>query len=173
MNPLTCTFAPNIYTEWGFANFNNWVDSGFSNYKFTADGEVHKLITRLSIENILHPFQPWILGQKNYPTKFAIMSKIPLIVYGDNPAEYGNPHADLSDDMNMEWFSCKDPNKIFISGYPIEKLKKDLDLSNAQLEPYVPVTENEFRKHEFKICFIKLFYKLASSKKLLLYNRKF
>ena len=45
--------------------------------------------------------------KKNYPTKFAIMSKIPLIVYGDNPAEYGNPHADLSDDMNMEWFSCK------------------------------------------------------------------
>ena len=64
-----------------FQNFNNWIDSGFSNYKFTSDGEVHRLVTRLAIENILHPFQPWILGQKNFPTKFAIMTKIPLIVF--------------------------------------------------------------------------------------------
>ena len=64
MNPITCTFAPNIYTKWGYDNFTNWIDSGFSNYKFTADGEIHRLITRLAIENILHPFQPWILGQK-------------------------------------------------------------------------------------------------------------
>mgnify|MGYP006105085891 FL=1 len=157
MNPITCTFAPNIYTKWGYANFTNWIDSGFSNYKFTADGEIHRLITRLAIENILHPFQPWILGQKNYPTKFAIMTKIPLIVYGDNPAEYGNPNADLTDDMNMEWFSCKDQNEIYISGYPIKKLKKDLDLTNAQLEPYVPVTEKEFKNQKLKYVSLSYF----------------
>ena len=157
MNPITCTFAPNIYTKWGYDNFTNWIDSGFSNYKFTADGEIHRLITRLAIENILHPFQPWILGQKNYPTKFAIMTKIPLIVYGDNPAEYGNPNADLTDDMNMEWFSCKDQNEIYISGYPIKKLKKDLDLTNAQLEPYVPVTEKEFKNQKLKYVSLSYF----------------
>ena len=140
----------------GFSNFNNWIDSGFSNYKFTSDGEVHRLVTRLAIENILHPFQPWILGQKNFPTKFAIMTKIPLIVYGDNPAEYGNPHAKLSDEMNMEWFACKDPKKIYVAGFPIKKLEKDLGLSDAQLDPYVPVTEKQFNK--IKIYFIQLFY---------------
>jgi hypothetical protein len=85
------------------------------------------------------------------------MTKIPLIVYGDNPAEYGNPNADLTDDMNMEWFSCKDQNEIYISGYPIKKLKKDLDLTNAQLEPYVPVTEKEFKNQKLKYVSLSYF----------------
>ena len=26
MNPLSCTFSPNIYTEWGRKNFYNWIE---------------------------------------------------------------------------------------------------------------------------------------------------
>jgi len=150
MNPITCTFSPNLQTDVGNNNFHNWIDSGFSNYKFTADGDVHRLVTRLAIENILHPFQPWILGQKNYPTKFAEMIKIPLIVYGENPAEYGNTHENISENMNMEWFACKDPKKIYIAGYPIQELKDDLNLSEAQLEPYVPISEKKFNDANLK-----------------------
>ena len=84
------------------------------------------------------------------------MTKIPLIVYGDNPAEYGNPHAKLSDEMNMEWFACKDPKKIYVAGFPIKKLEKDLGLSDAQLDPYVPVTEKQFLSHKLK--YIKFSY---------------
>ena len=80
MNPITCTFSPHIYTPVGFNNFENWINTGFSNYKFSPDGDVHRIMTRLSLENILHPFQPWILGQKNFPTKFAEMIKIPLTI---------------------------------------------------------------------------------------------
>ena len=144
MNPITCTFAPHIYTPVGFNNFENWINSGFSNYKFSPDGDVHRIMTRLSLENILHPFQPWILGQKNFPTKFAELIKIPLIVYGENPAEYGNRHENITEDMNKEWFTCKDPSKIFLAGYPIKKLKQDLGFSEAQLEPYIPINEKKF-----------------------------
>lgn len=159
MHPITCTFAPNLYTEWGFNNFQNWINSGFSNYKFTSDGEIHRIITRLATENILHPFQPWILGQKNFPTKFAYMMKIPLIVYGENPAEYGNPHEKISDDMNMEWFACKNPEDIYIAGYPIKKIKTDLELSESQLEPYVPISEKNFLSANLKYISLNYYVK--------------
>ena len=83
MNPITCTFAPHIYTSWGQKNLQNWIDAGFSNYLFTADNRVHRIVTRLALENLFHPFQPWILGQKNFPVKFASLIKIPFIFYGE------------------------------------------------------------------------------------------
>jgi hypothetical protein len=31
MNPLTVTWQPILYTEYGYKNFINWIDSGFDN----------------------------------------------------------------------------------------------------------------------------------------------
>ena len=44
----------------------------------------------------MHPFQPFMLGQKIYPIRVAIKMKIPLIFYGENEAEHGNPISDNS-----------------------------------------------------------------------------
>lgn len=150
MNPITCTFAPHIYTKWGNKNLYNWIDSGCSNYLFTSDNRVHRMITRLATEKLFHPFQPWVLGQKNYPVKFAAMMKIPFIMYGENPAEYGNPHDIYDDNMNKEWFVCDNQDEIIIGGYEIKKLKKDLKLSNAELEPYVPITSKGYDEANIK-----------------------
>src|SRR5689334_10706966 len=65
MHPLTVTWAPHIYTEWGWANFQAWLHAGFDNYLFTPNGLTHRLLTRLAVETLFHPFQPFILGQKN------------------------------------------------------------------------------------------------------------
>ena len=32
MNPLTVTWAPHIYTDWGWQNFQAWIHAGFDNY---------------------------------------------------------------------------------------------------------------------------------------------
>ena len=66
MNPITCTFAPCIYTDTGKNNLINWINAGFSNYNFTMDGKIHRLFTRLCIYHLLHPFQTWIMGQKAF-----------------------------------------------------------------------------------------------------------
>ena len=150
MHPLTCTFAPNIPTEWGKHNFYNWINAGFANYLFNCDNLIHRFITRLSIETLLHPFQPWILGQKNFPTKFAAKLKIPLIIYGENPAEYGNPNEKYYDDMLMEWFACDDLSKISIAGIPIRKLRYDYSLKENELDPYIPLTFDQFKKADLK-----------------------
>ena len=159
MNPLTCTFAPNIYTDWGLKNFYSWLEAGFNNYKFTVDIKVHRLITRISLENLLHPFQPWILGQKNFPTKFAKLTKIPLIFYGENPAEYGNPNDKYYDDMLMEWHACNNLDNVYVAGLPISELSKRFKLVNSNLEPYLPLTYEEFKDNNLKCVAFSYFKK--------------
>ncbi|MBV5326390.1 MAG: N-acetyl sugar amidotransferase, partial [Chlorobium sp.] len=78
MHPLTVTWPPILYTDYGYSNFKNWIDiGGFDNLSFTRNGNVMKLLTRLSIENLLHPFQTFILGQKNLGPKLAAKFGIP------------------------------------------------------------------------------------------------
>ena len=72
MHPLTVTWPPILYTEYGYENWKNWIDiGGFDNISFRRNGRVMKLLTRLAIENLLHPFQTFILGQKNLGPKIA------------------------------------------------------------------------------------------------------
>lgn len=95
MNPLTITWPPILYTDYGYQNWKNWIDvGGFDNISFTRNGDVMKKLTKLSIENLFHPFQTFILGQKNLGPKLAAKFNIPLVFYGENEAEYGNPIAD-------------------------------------------------------------------------------
>ena len=72
MNPLTVTWAPHIYTDWGWQNFQAWIHAGFDNYLFTPNGRVHRLLTRLAIEKLFHPFQPFIMGQMYFPPRMAV-----------------------------------------------------------------------------------------------------
>ena len=48
MHPLTVTWAPHIYTEWGWKNFQAWIHAGHDNFLMTPNGRVHRLLTRLS-----------------------------------------------------------------------------------------------------------------------------
>ena len=91
MNPLTVTWAPHLYTEIGWKNFTNWCHvGGFDNILFTPNGKLHRILTRLAFINLLHPFQPFIIGQKIIGPLMALKFGIPLIFYGENQAEYGN-----------------------------------------------------------------------------------
>ena len=64
MHPLTVTWAPHVYTEWGWKNFQSWIHAGHDNLLMTPSNRVHRLLTRLAVENLFHPFQAFMLGQK-------------------------------------------------------------------------------------------------------------
>ena len=49
MHPLTVTWAPNLYTDMGLSNFRNFT-SLFDNYLFSPNGEVQKLLTKITIQ---------------------------------------------------------------------------------------------------------------------------
>jgi N-acetyl sugar amidotransferase len=144
MNPLTVTAAPHMYTDWGRKNFYSWLSSGFTNYLFTPNIKVQRLLTRLSLENIFHPFQPFIMGQMYFPPKIALNLGIELIFYGENPSEYGNnSNENKVPKKNVNYFSSKNPNDIYIAGFKINDLIKKFKLTKNDLSPYLPVAQNK------------------------------
>ena len=124
MHPLTITWPPILYTDIGWQNFRNWIEvGGFDNITFKPNGRVMKLLTRLSTENLLHPFQTFILGQKNLAPKIALQYNIPLIFYGENEAEYGNPIAENATSLRYKsYYTMKDLSEIYLGGVSAPEL---------------------------------------------------
>lgn len=139
MNPLTVTWAPNMYTDWGQHNFNAWIHSGMDNYLMTASGRSKRLLTRLAVENIFHAFQPFIIGQKCFAPKMALLFNIPLVFYGENEAEYGNPVEDNADaQRSYDYFASASDEDLFLGGESIASLKENFGMTQADLSPYLP-----------------------------------
>jgi N-acetyl sugar amidotransferase len=126
MHPLTVTWPPTLYTEYGWANFRNWIEvGGFDNVTFKPNGKVHRLLTNLAIENLLHPFQTFILGQKNVAPKIAMKYKLPLIFYGESEAEYGNPLAETQTSLrDKSYYTMQDLSEVYLSGVRIPELDR-------------------------------------------------
>ncbi len=139
MHPLTVTWAPHIYTDWGWKNFEAWIHAGFDNYLCTPNGRVHRLLTRLAVENLFHPFQPFILGQKQLAPKMSALHKIPLVIYGENEAEYGNPISDTgSAQRSWQYFTASDESEIYLGGTSVAELKAHYGIEQNDLQPYLP-----------------------------------
>ncbi len=150
MNPLTVTWAPHLYTEIGWKNFQNWLHiGGFDNYLFTPNGKMHRLLTRNAFINLLHPFQPFILGQKTFATKMAARFNIPLVFYGEPPGEYGaNQSIDRKgfeigsgkkDGFRMDYVDPSMKNdEIFLGGKSVAEYLKD-GISLVDMSPYLPL----------------------------------
>ena len=78
---------------------------------------IHRLLTRLAIENLLHPFQTFILGQKNLAPRMAVLFDLPLVFYGENEAEYGNPIVDTEGARrDHKYYVMSDPSKVYLGG---------------------------------------------------------
>ena len=160
MHPLTVTWAPHIYTEWGWRNQQAWIHAGFDNVLVTPNGRVHRLLTRLAVENLFHPFQPFIFGQKALAPKMAALYRIPLVFYGENEAEYGNPIAD-TDSARRDWsyFTASDQSKIFLGGTSIADLKRHFGVEDQDLIPYLPANPEEVAAHRIEVHYLGYYLK--------------
>ncbi len=161
MNPLTVTWSPIIYTDYGYENFKESIDiGGYDNLSFRPNGVVKKKLVKLSIQNLFHPFQAFILGQKNYPPKIASKFDIKLIFYGENEAEYGNPILDTKKSTRTkEFFTSKNLENIYISGIKIKDLINEHNISIKDLMPYLPMEEEEFNKSKSQIHYLGYYLK--------------
>lgn len=160
MHPLTVTWAPHLYTPWGWNNFQSWIHAGFDNYLHTPNGRVHRLLTRLAVENLFHPFQPFMLGQKSLAPKMALKFNVPLIFYGENEAEYGNPISDTSSaKRDFSYFAQKDQSQIFLGGVSVKDLKKDYGLVDNDLAPYLPADPAVLQKLGAEVHYLGYYLK--------------
>ena len=146
MHPLTVTWAPHLYTDVGWRNFTSWVHKGgFDNFLFTPDGQIHRKLTELAYRNLLHPFQPFIFGQRHYPMRMAKLLGIPLIFYGECHAEYGGHEGEDETSVVHPYLHTGDPDgDIHIGGVPIDALRAD-GISRQRLSAYLPMREEEIR----------------------------
>jgi N-acetyl sugar amidotransferase len=160
MHPLTVTWSPHIYTEWGWKNFQSWIHAGLDNYLMTPNGRIHRLLTRLSTELLFHPFQPFMLGQKSLAPKMAVLFNIPLVFYGENEAEYGNPISDADKaERNKDYFSAADQSQLFLGGVSIGDLKEQFGLDQNDLQPYLPADPNQLAEKKVEVHYLGYYLK--------------
>jgi N-acetyl sugar amidotransferase len=156
MHPLTVTWPPILYTEYGYENWKNWIDiGGFDNISFRRNGRVMKLLTRLAIENLLHPFQTFILGQKNLGPKIAAKFGIPLVFYGENEAEYGNPIADNSSSLrDKSYYTFKNIDELYLGGVSVRELREKYGVGLSDLMAFLPAGADELEKANIQVHYL-------------------
>ena len=161
MNPLTVTWAPHMYTNIGWENFDNWIKvGGFDNILFTPNGKVHKLLTKLAFKNLLHPFQPFIIGQKIIGPLMALKFDIPLIIYGENQAEYGNAaDENANPKMDSKFFSNTNNSEIVLGGEKLPNIIKDYGFNLNDFEPYMAPSLDDLNKKKIEQRYLGYYLK--------------
>lgn len=161
MNPLTVTWPPILYTDYGYKNFKNWLDvGGFDNISFNRNGKVMRLLTKLSIENLYHPFQTFILGQKNLGPKIAAKYGINLVFYGENEAEYGNPIADNTTSLrDKSFYSFNNLDEIYLGGVSVAELREKYGVRLSDLMSFFPPTAEELSKSDIQVHYLGYYLK--------------
>ena len=148
MNPILVTWPPAIYTDIGRRNFESWLNAGFANFTYNQNGKLHKFLTRNAFLNLCHPFQPFILGQKNLAPRISILLDIPLVIYGENEAEYGNAiEENEKPTRDPKYYSAELSIKdLVLAGIPAIELIRDFDFKLSDLESYFPVNPYDLEK---------------------------
>ncbi|WP_440931075.1 N-acetyl sugar amidotransferase [Candidatus Pelagibacter sp.] len=161
MNPLTVTWAPHLYTNIGWENFTNWMHKGgLDNILFTPNGKLHRYLTKLAFVNLLHPFQPFIIGQRMIGPKIAEKFNIPLVIYGENQAEYGNKIEENKNPlMDVSFFSSDNEKNLTFGGLKLKEILKKTDFKINDFDPYLPLNFKTIKKNKIKVAYLGYFLK--------------
>ena len=129
MKVLSVTWAPHLYTDIGWKNFQSWCKTGIDNILVTPNYKVHSKLTSLAFKKLVNPFQPFIMGQKVCAPKIALKYGVKLIFYGENNSEArGNYKENLSPIMDPKHFTRKNKkSKLFFGGVSMDDLKKNME----------------------------------------------
>lgn len=145
MNPLTVTWAPHLYTDVGMKNFQEWMHTGgLDNILYTPNGKLHREMTRNAFHNLLHPFQPFIVGQRIIGPAMAKKFGVKLVMYGENQAEYGNAIEENSNPiMNMDFFSTNDVLSMKFGGVSMQEYIDTGRYTKDDFAPYIAPDKQE------------------------------
>ncbi len=119
MHPLCVTWAPYIYTDIGWKNFQNFINIGFDVISAYPNGKLHRKLARVAFDLLGDAWQPFTYGQKAFAMHMAIKFNIPLVFYGENgEVEYGGS----SKDADKPYETLEDWEKIHFKGAGVDKL---------------------------------------------------
>jgi N-acetyl sugar amidotransferase len=163
MHPLTVTWAPHIYTDIGWRNFQAWLfKGGFDNILFTPNPKVHATLTRLAFLNLLNPFQPFIIGQKVLAPKMALKYGVPLVMYGENQAEYHNKLSETQSPlMDPSHYTGDGKRKYYFGGVRQDELAQ-YGVAEGDLEPYLPVARSDAERLGIELHYMSYYYSVEN-----------
>ncbi len=161
MNPILVTWPPAIYTDIGVQNFYAWLDAGFANYTYNQNRRAHRILTRLAFENLCHPFQPFILGQKNLAPKMSVFLDIPFVIYGENEAEYGNAIKDNEKPTrDVKYYTAENQlEELYVGGVCARDILHEYNFTPADLEAYLPVDANKVHETGTEVHYLGYYLK--------------
>ena len=160
--PLTVTWSPHLYTEIGRSNFDSWIhEGGLDNVLFTPNGRLHRYLTKVAFTNLLHPFQPFIIGQRIIGPLIAMKFGIPAVFYGENQAEYGNKiDENKTPFMDPKFFSVHSLSEMKFGGLSIEEiLSEKPEFSPDDFIPYIPPTPQEIGRSSLEVHYLGYYLK--------------
>jgi hypothetical protein len=115
----------------------------------------------LAFKNLLHPFQPFIVGQRNIGPMFSVLLDIPLIMYGENQAEYGNKiKENQNPKMNSSFFSSQtEITEIKLGGVSLPQIMEEYNLSLSDLKAYFPTSPDLLEKTGTEVHYMSYYVK--------------
>jgi hypothetical protein len=101
-----------------------------------------------------------MFGQKSLAPKMALLFNIPLVFYGENEAEYGNPISD-TDSAKRDWsyFTSDDKSKIHLGGVSVSDLKSNFGVDDSDLQPYLPANPNQIMEKKIEVHYLGYYLK--------------
>jgi N-acetyl sugar amidotransferase len=161
MNPLLVSWPPQLMTEMGRRNMEAWLDAGFACYTITPNQKLHRLLSRLSFQNLCHPFQPFTLGQNHAPMYLSTLLDIPLVMYGENGAEYGNniKYNEKPTRDESYYSTDADLDEIYLGGVSAKEIIEKYGFTLADLKPYLPVNPYDLHRTKTELHFLGYYLK--------------
>ena len=161
MNPILITWPPALYTDIGRQNFDAWLSGGFANFTYNQNNKLHRFLTRNAFENLGHPFQPFILGQKNLAPRLSVLLDIPLVFFGENEAEYGNAIEDNEKPTRDKKYYSSEASisELILGGVPAIDLINDFGFKLSDLEAYFPVDPYAIEKTGTEVHYLGYYMK--------------
>jgi N-acetyl sugar amidotransferase len=156
MHPLTVTWAPHIYRMVGWENLQRMIHKGqLDNILYTPNGRVHRYLTRLAFINQLHPFQPFVFGQKNVGPRMSVAFNVPLVMYGESNIEYGDPGDSDDEVMSTERYASEmNSDEIFLGGVSVSELIINHNIELNDLKPFLPINTESVVKTGTKVHYL-------------------
>ena len=161
MNPLTITWAPHIYTDIGWQNFQQWINCGFDNVLLTPNGSFHRLLTKKAFINLCHPFQTLYYRTKICGPKYAALHKIPFVMYGEHAAEYGDRMDEAFDPKMKEHYFVDSTHidNLILSGESAIEICKNNGYNLSELSPYLPIKPKIIKDENIEVYHLSYYIK--------------
>ena len=89
--------------------------------------------------------------------KLAAKFGIPLVFYGENEAEYGNPIADNASSLrDKSFWAAKNYDDMYLGGVSIKSLQEDYNIPLSDLMTYLPAAEKDVEANDINVHYLDI-----------------